>query len=153
MLGRCPAHDAVWWGVGGQGVLHMTAGFPGVPESPIFLAPKKFLRIPQDSQEPGIPRKILIWIYARTSSYRRQYRPTRPGRYIGSRAGAVGTRESGIPSPIGRLHCSAWHVTDLPYHPWTIFTRRNAYSDNYLYLLPWHLSPVPNAVLCACWNQ
>ena len=45
---------------------------PGVPGSPIFLAPQKFLRIPQDSQESRIPRKILIWIYAQGSHTARQ---------------------------------------------------------------------------------
>ena len=53
VFGRCPAHDAVWWGVGGPGVLRITAGFPRVPESPTFLAQEKFLRILRNQEFPG----------------------------------------------------------------------------------------------------
>ena len=36
---------------------------PGVPAQTVFLARNRFLRIPEDSQESGIPRKILRRIY------------------------------------------------------------------------------------------
>ena len=58
---------AVWLGFGGRGLLHMTAGFLGVPGNHIFLAPKNpedswgFLGIRNSQETPDLD--LCRWVH------------------------------------------------------------------------------------------